>query len=151
MDERTCPICSNPGGRPNHVIADLAVAWVTAATDAPLPGYVCVVAKTHVVEPYELAERERAAFWEDCMVAASGLANLLEPVKMNYEIHGNTIPHLHMHLYPRYIGDPYEGRPIGNQARFTRTAKDIDRMIQAIKAVAAVRTGDTGRSEPSMP
>jgi diadenosine tetraphosphate (Ap4A) HIT family hydrolase len=118
------------------VIANLAVAWVTAGTNAPLPGYACVVAKRHVVEPYELAERERAAFWEDCMVAARGLADLFQPVKMNYEIHGNTIPHLHMHLYPRYVGDPYEGRSIDNQARFTRTVWDIDRITQAIQVVA---------------
>ncbi|MGB6535125.1 MAG: hypothetical protein WBF58_04100 [Xanthobacteraceae bacterium] len=31
---------------------------------------------------------------------------------MNYEIHGNTIPHLHLHIFPRYRGDPFEGRPI---------------------------------------
>lgn len=143
MDQRMCPICANPGRRPNDVVAELAVAWVTAGIDAPLPGYACVVAKSHVVEPYVLAEHERAAFWEDCMIAAKALADLFQPVKMNYEIHGNTIPHLHMHLYPRYIGDPYEGQPINNQARFTRTATDIDRIIRAVKAVARRRTADT--------
>jgi len=33
-------------------------------------------------------------------------------IKLNYEIHGNTIPHLHMHLFPRYVGDAFEGQPI---------------------------------------
>ena len=33
-------------------------------------------------------------------------------VKLNYEIHGNTIPHLHVHLFPRYKGDPFEDGPI---------------------------------------
>jgi diadenosine tetraphosphate (Ap4A) HIT family hydrolase len=33
-------------------------------------------------------------------------------VKLNWEIHGNTIPHLHAHLFPRYVGDRFEGRPI---------------------------------------
>jgi diadenosine tetraphosphate (Ap4A) HIT family hydrolase len=31
---------------------------------------------------------------------------------MNYEIHGNSIPHLHMHFFPRYRGDQFEGQPI---------------------------------------
>ena len=31
---------------------------------------------------------------------------------MNDEIHGNTVPHLHMHVFPRYPGDPFEGAPI---------------------------------------
>lgn len=36
----------------------------------------------------------------------------LVTVKMNYEIHGNSIPHLHMHFFPRYRGDQFEGQPI---------------------------------------
>ncbi|HEX2081415.1 MAG TPA: hypothetical protein VHG08_27175 [Longimicrobium sp.] len=31
---------------------------------------------------------------------------------MNDEVHGNTTPHLHMHFFPRYPGDPFEGTPI---------------------------------------
>src|ERR1700674_3947591 len=54
MDERTCLICSHPNHLPDDVVADLGVAWVTAGTNAPLPGYACVVAKRHVVEPYEM-------------------------------------------------------------------------------------------------
>lgn len=68
-----------------------------------MPGYVCVVSKRHVVEPYELAPDEMDAFWREAMRVARAVAELLEPAKMNYEIHGNTIPHLHMHLYPRNI------------------------------------------------
>jgi hypothetical protein len=31
---------------------------------------------------------------------------------MNYEIHGNSIPHLYMQFFPRYRGDRFEGQPI---------------------------------------
>jgi diadenosine tetraphosphate (Ap4A) HIT family hydrolase len=126
-----CPICAR--GAPLDVIAELGATWVTAAIEAPLPGHACVVAKRHVVEPFELPEPERAAFWTESMVVARALAELLEPVKMNYEIHGNTIPHLHMHLFPRFRGDPYEGEPIDpRRARFTRTAADLARLREAI-------------------
>ena len=37
-------------------------------------------------------------------------------VKLNYEIHGNTVPHLHVHLFPRYVGDAFEGGPIDPRA-----------------------------------
>ncbi|HSP47461.1 MAG TPA: hypothetical protein VLN47_05225, partial [Clostridiaceae bacterium] len=30
----------------------------------------------------------------------------------NSEVHGNTIPHLHVHLYPRFCDDPFPGQPI---------------------------------------
>jgi diadenosine tetraphosphate (Ap4A) HIT family hydrolase len=43
---------------------------------------------------------------ERCPQSAKGdmrapMGRPLLTVKLNYEIHGNTIPHLHMHLYPR--------------------------------------------------
>jgi diadenosine tetraphosphate (Ap4A) HIT family hydrolase len=132
MGSESCPICTKAGGRPADVVAELASTWVTAPIDAPLPGYVCVVAKRHVTEPYDLSTDESAAFWGDCMKVARSLSVLLQPTKMNYEIHGNTIPHLHMHLYPRYPGDPYEGRPIGNSPLFSRARADLERIRRAL-------------------
>ncbi|MFF1819285.1 hypothetical protein ACFVWG_18440 [Kribbella sp. NPDC058245] len=34
-----------------------------------------------------------------------------EPLKMNYETLGNSSPHLHAHLVPRYVEDPRPGQP----------------------------------------
>ena len=31
---------------------------------------------------------------------------------MNCEIHGNSLPHLHAHFYPRHPSDPFDGGPI---------------------------------------
>ena len=51
---------------------------------------------------------------------------------MNCEIHGNTIPNLHLHLYPRFAGDPFQGRPIdGRSTAFMRSAEDIARLRAA--------------------
>jgi diadenosine tetraphosphate (Ap4A) HIT family hydrolase len=36
-------------------------------------------------------------------------------VKVNYEIHGNTVPHLHAHVYARFRGDRFIGGPIDNR------------------------------------
>jgi diadenosine tetraphosphate (Ap4A) HIT family hydrolase len=129
-----CPICAD--GRPLNVIADLDTAWVSAPPAAVLPGYACVVARRHVEEPFHLPDGEMVAFWREAMAVARALDSLLEPRKMNYEIHGNSIPHLHLHLYPRFPGDPFEGRPIAMDApAFTRTDDDLRRMAAAIAAV----------------
>jgi diadenosine tetraphosphate (Ap4A) HIT family hydrolase len=131
-DGTGCPICA--AGRPRDVIAEFPSSWVTAPAVAPLPGYVAVVSKSHVVEPYELAAEDRAAFWEDVMTAARALARLLRPIKMNYEIHGNTIPHLHAHLYPRQTDDPFVGGPIDpTRASVSRTPSERHRIRQAIR------------------
>jgi diadenosine tetraphosphate (Ap4A) HIT family hydrolase len=125
-----CPICER--GVPLDVIAELSATWVTAAADGPLPGYACIVSKRHVHEPFELSAVEEAAFWRETMLVARVLQELYEPAKLNYEIHGNTIPHLHMHLYPRYPGDPYEGRPLDGSASFKRCGEDLEQLAHAI-------------------
>src|SRR6478672_8971490 len=132
-----CPICTS--GHPLDVIAELDATWVTAQPVAVLPGYACVVARRHVEEPFQLLDDEMVAFWRESMAVARALSLLLEAGKMNYEIHGNSIPHLHLHLYPRFPGDPFERRPIAMDApAFTRSEDDLRRMADAI---AAVRRG----------
>jgi diadenosine tetraphosphate (Ap4A) HIT family hydrolase len=106
--EPDCVICRGP----TNVIGELDAVWITAPTMAPLPGYVCVVSKRHVDEPFELDDAASFTFWREAMAVAKALHARLRPRKMNYEIHGNSIPHLHMHLFPRYEGDPFAGRPI---------------------------------------
>lgn len=36
----------------------------------------------------------------------------MKPDHMNYELLGNSVPHLHWHIAPRYKTDPRWGRPI---------------------------------------
>jgi diadenosine tetraphosphate (Ap4A) HIT family hydrolase len=101
----------------------------------PLPGYACVVAKRHVDEPFHLADSEMVAFWRESMLVARALDSLYDPIKMNYEIHGNTIPHLHLHLYPRFSGDPHQGAPIdARHVAFSRTASELSAIAEAITA-----------------
>ena len=107
--------------------------WVTAPVKAPLPAYACVVAKRHVVEPFELDEPAMTAFWAESMSVAAALTELMRPVKMNYEIHGNTIPHVHMHLFPRTPQDPYVGFVIHSRAQVTRTPEQLAEMTAGIR------------------
>ncbi len=98
-----------------------------------LPGYACVVSKQHVVEPFELSPAAQGAFFRDAMQVARTLSELFKPIKMNYQINGNTLPHLHMHLYPRLTDDPFVGAPIdGSAAGFLRTARELDAIKRAL-------------------
>jgi diadenosine tetraphosphate (Ap4A) HIT family hydrolase len=135
-----CPICAN--GQPLDVVAELATTWITAQADAPLPGYACVVSKRHVVEPFELPGPELDAFWHEAMLAARTVSELYRPTKMNYEIHGNTIPHLHLHLYPRFADDPYVGGPIDPRlASFSRSPEQLRAIRRAFEHITSDTNG----------
>jgi diadenosine tetraphosphate (Ap4A) HIT family hydrolase len=67
------------------------------------------------------------------MEAARRLAELERPARLNYEIHGNTLPHLHLHLYPRFAGDPFVGGPIDSRrATFRRSDAELERLRRAL-------------------
>jgi diadenosine tetraphosphate (Ap4A) HIT family hydrolase len=79
---------------------------------APVVGYVCLVSRTHAIELHELAEAVAAAFMRDAQRVSKALSVATGAVKLNYEIHGNSLPHLHMHFFPRYCGDRFEDKSI---------------------------------------
>jgi diadenosine tetraphosphate (Ap4A) HIT family hydrolase len=132
--EGGCPICVRlASGDATNVIAATTAVLVTAEPDATLPGYVCVTSRHHVVEPFELSARDQSDFFLDAMSVARAVSATLTPTKMNYEIHGNTIPHLHMHLYPRQADDPYVGYMITNRVWFRRGASALRTLAEGIK------------------
>lgn len=71
-----------------------------------------MTSKIHVIELYELTDNELLGIMKDVALCAKALKKVTNAVKINYEIHGNTAPHLHVHLYPRYMDDPFPGQPI---------------------------------------
>ena len=62
----------------------------------------------------------------------------LMPRKRNHEIHGNTLAHLHMHLFPRFDGDPFVGGPIEVSATgFQRTHEELAAIATAINRLSS--------------
>jgi diadenosine tetraphosphate (Ap4A) HIT family hydrolase len=75
-------------------------------------GYTVVIWRgRHVTEPTELSEREAAGYWAEVLAVARALIARYQPLKMNYETLGNSLPHLHTHLVPRFTEDPRPGQP----------------------------------------
>ena len=70
-------------------------------------GYTVVVWRgRHVAEPTELSRDEAAQYWLEVLEVGRRLEGHLQPVKLNYETLGNSMPHLHTHVMPRYALDP---------------------------------------------
>ena len=111
----TCPLCAQ--GRPEetphglrYLAGEAADAYLVRA--AVQPGLSVVAFRgRHVVEPTELTAPEAAAYGADVLRAARALQAVFAPVKLNYDVLGNSVPHLHTHLVPRYADDPRPGWP----------------------------------------
>jgi len=65
----------------------------------------------HVAEPTELSPEEATKYWLELLEVGRRIEQRLEPVKLNYDILGNSLPHLHTHVIPRYADDPKPGWP----------------------------------------
>ncbi len=70
----------------------------------------CIVAyKDHVNELYELPPAELALFTQDVARAAKALQAAFNPAKINYGAYSDKLPHLHVHLVPKYVDGPSWG------------------------------------------
>ena len=105
-----CPACAED--RPESIpdgerfyAGRTADAYLVRRTSAR--GYSLVFWRgRHVADPTELDEAEWTAFAAELRFVAQALESVLRPAKLNIMLLGNTLPHLHAHLVPRYVGDP---------------------------------------------
>lgn len=93
-------------------ICDLPFSRLYLAKNQFVKGYCVLICRSHVIEPYELSKKERASYFDDLALAASALQKVFKADKMNYNLLGNIIPHLHTHILPRYFTDSAPNRPI---------------------------------------
>jgi diadenosine tetraphosphate (Ap4A) HIT family hydrolase len=118
------------------VVAELGASYLTAEEGVPLRGTCCVVLKRHAVELHDLSEAEGAAYMSDLRRVSAAVQAVTGAVKLNYEIHGNTIPHLHTHIYPRHRGDPFEGTSIDGRRIVSPVyaAGEFDEFVTRLRA-----------------
>jgi len=124
-----CELVANEG---EFHVADLPTARVYFNEDQFFPGRVYVMLRRHTSELYELTPAERTAHIEDVSRVAGALAAVYRPAKMNYELLGNQVPHIHWHLVLRLAGDPdprwpvwrsvHDPKPLPPEARSERIA-----------------------------
>lgn len=68
-------------------------------------GYCVLVLRKHATELSALSAEERRQFLEEMSLTARAIELAFRPKKMNYEMLGNQVPHMHWHLIPRYPDD----------------------------------------------
>ena len=75
-------------------------------------GYCVLVARTHATELSGLPDARRRAYLDEMCLLARAIEDCFRPHKLNYELLGNQVPHLHWHLFPRSADDPEALKPV---------------------------------------
>jgi diadenosine tetraphosphate (Ap4A) HIT family hydrolase len=130
-----CPICRSVLA--DDAVAELEVSRLMMSEDAPMRGYAWLPFRRHAVELHDLSAEEGAAFMRDVQRVSRAIGAVTGAVKLNYEIHGNTVPHLHLHLFPRYVGDPFEGAPVNPKSVRgpVYAPGEFERLVDAVRAL----------------
>ena len=74
-------------------------------------GYCVLLSRDHATELSQLGLNRRA-FLDEMSLLAEAIEDCFQPHKLNYELLGNHVPHLHWHLFPRYADDPERLQPV---------------------------------------
>jgi len=108
IDGTECEFCKwdqRTGATYPVEVARLRVSrWLLGANQY-VRGYSVLVLDRHAIELHDLSPDIRQAFTEDIADAGRAIGQVLNPIKMNLELLGNVVPHLHCHLKPRYPHD----------------------------------------------
>ncbi len=114
-DTTNCPVCQNEQHpEPPVLIKEFPHSWMECFPEAQgrLFGKCHVLSKIHSEHFFDLSRENMSDFMHEVQIAAKALHEITGAVKINYEIHGNSLPHLHVHLFPRYLDDDFPGKSI---------------------------------------
>jgi diadenosine tetraphosphate (Ap4A) HIT family hydrolase len=123
----SCSVCSvlASGRLPKRyiLIHEFSSSVAVLAPNQYYPGRCELWCKYHAEELFDLTADRRRRFHEELTILAKAVSAVLHPRKFNYELLGNTVPHLHWHLVPRYDWDDLPRRPIWENPAYVAIAR----------------------------
>jgi diadenosine tetraphosphate (Ap4A) HIT family hydrolase len=94
-------------------ISELSISTLLLYREQRFRGY-CLLSFSawNATSLESLSDTEYNSFMSDLRIASKAIRTACNPDHMNYELLGNSNPHLHWHIVPRYKTDPRWGQPI---------------------------------------
>jgi diadenosine tetraphosphate (Ap4A) HIT family hydrolase len=124
MTTSFCQACSREWPRSDHFLADCGHTRAYLHEDQFFPGWTVLVLKRHATELFYLSIEERAGMIEEVARMAEVLAREYRTIKINYEVLGNQVPHIHWHVIPRPKDDPAPLDPVWTVVHTPRRLED---------------------------
>lgn len=111
MITTNCLVCDRIGlikkGQNKFFVKELKSGYVVLSDFQYFPGYTIFLSKIHTDELHKLGPKNCDLFLKEMGLVAHAVYLAFKPLKLNYELLGNTDHHLHWHLIPRYGTDPH--------------------------------------------
>lgn len=110
--ESNCPFCSLDGSRIRHSTP----SFLIIRDGYPVsPGHTLIIPKAHLASVFDLSPEQFAELHATVHWAKADIEQEFSPDGYNLGINdgpeaGQTVPHLHLHLIPRYRGDQPDPR-----------------------------------------
>ena len=145
-----CGICAAidqiRAGKLRDLIAELKSCYVILGDQQFYRGYCILFAKLHATELYLMPADAARLLFDEMRLVADAIAAVVKPWKMNYECLGNTEPHVHWHLFPRYETDEMRRGPVWlrpeSERKVTLDENDRRALIGSIRDQLALRFHD---------
>jgi len=147
-----CGICTAieqiRAGKFRDLVAELKTSYVILGDQQFYRGYCILFAKTHATELYLMPAESARTLFDEMRLTAEAIAAVVKPLKMNYECLGNSVPHVHWHLFPRQTSEADELRrgPIWLRPELERKAalseNDRHALIASIRKELVIRLPD---------
>lgn len=107
-----CPFCQLPDERILFATPDFKVIRDGYPVS---PGHTLVISRRHIGSLFELSPDEFQALWGILQQVRANLDEAFRPDGFNLGVNdgsvaGQTVPHLHLHVIPRYQGDSADPR-----------------------------------------
>jgi len=113
MSERvSCKICERAWPPRDHYIGDLGLTKAYLFDDQFFAGWTVLILQDHRTELFQLTRNERELVIEDVSRAGEAMTNIFDVRKINSELLGNQVPHMHWHVIPRLKSDPDPLSPV---------------------------------------
>jgi diadenosine tetraphosphate (Ap4A) HIT family hydrolase len=127
-------------------IAELKSCYVILGDQQFYRGYCVLFAKLHATELYLMPADAARLLSVEMRLVAEAIATVVKPWKMNYECLGNSEPHVHWHLLPRYETDELRRGPIWlrpeSERKVTLDENDGRALMGSIRHQLAIRFPD---------
>ncbi|MDW3094825.1 MAG: HIT family protein [Gammaproteobacteria bacterium] len=97
------------------IVHETELTYVTYDSYPASPGHILIITKRHVPNYFDCSPAEVVDLWQSVAVAKQLVEKDYSPDSYNVGINvgavaGQSVPHIHIHLIPRYTGDVEDPR-----------------------------------------